>query len=388
MEFNPHKAFDSTAAAGITWLDLERIEERYLLAACADGSLAAFDVARPAHGLSSLTAHHTPVFQVSRTAPGAHTFTVTAALWYPVDTGLFVTASFDQKVQVWDSNHVLPVASFELGHRVYCAAMSPLAHAHALIAAGSGDPAVKLCDTRSGAFTHNLTGHRQAVWAAAWSPSSQWHLATGGCDGQVRMWDIRRAGCIALLDQHDSQPSTTMSAMPMADDWPSIAGVAGEQDVVSPTATSTAHDGRVTALLPTPDGLSWLSAATDSRVRLWSVPHFRNTLVNFPNTHNRAIRARQLAVTEDSRFLFHPSGSSIQVFHMADGQQLKVLRGAHFETINCCVWNSSQQELYSAGNDLSIHVWSPLQRQQPKEALGLSERPAEADEDRWSDDDF
>ena len=134
-------------------------------------------------------------------------------------------------MQVWDSNHVLPVASFQLDQRVYCAAMSPLAHAHALIAAGSGDPAVgsvnplmhilahrtaplprlplphratpqrhaeswpaariamhvqvKLCDARSGAFTHNLTGHRQAVWAAAWSPSSQWHLATGGCDGQV-----------------------------------------------------------------------------------------------------------------------------------------------------------------------------------------------------------
>jgi hypothetical protein len=45
-------------------------------------------------------------------------------------------------VQVWDSNHVLPVASFQLDHRVYCAAMSPLAHAHALIAAGSGNPAV------------------------------------------------------------------------------------------------------------------------------------------------------------------------------------------------------------------------------------------------------
>lgn len=37
---------------------------------------------------------------MNHTAPGAHTFTVTAVLWYPVDTGLFVTASFDQKVQV------------------------------------------------------------------------------------------------------------------------------------------------------------------------------------------------------------------------------------------------------------------------------------------------
>jgi hypothetical protein len=63
-----------------------------------------------------------------------------------------------------------------------------------------------------------------------------------------------------------------------------------EQEVVLPTATATAHDGRVTALLPMPNGLSWLSAATDSRVRLWSVPHFRSgfvvihrsAMLNFP----------------------------------------------------------------------------------------------------------
>jgi len=54
-----------------------------------------------------------------------------------------------------------------------------------------------------------------------------------------------------------------------------------ERDVVPPMATATAHDGRVTALLPTPDGLSWLSAATDSRVRLWSVPKFRCRLVRY-----------------------------------------------------------------------------------------------------------
>lgn len=39
MEYNRHKVVDGAAAAGITWLDLERIEERYLLAACADGAL-------------------------------------------------------------------------------------------------------------------------------------------------------------------------------------------------------------------------------------------------------------------------------------------------------------------------------------------------------------
>ncbi len=48
-----------------------------------------------------------------------------------------------------------------------------------------GGPQVRLCDARSGAFTHELEGHTRAVWAVTWDPSSQWRLATGACDGQV-----------------------------------------------------------------------------------------------------------------------------------------------------------------------------------------------------------
>lgn len=44
------------------------------------------------------------------------------------------------------------------------------------------------------------------------------------------------------------------------------------------------------------------------------------------------------------------------------------------------------QELYSGSNDLNINVWSPKERVQPEEALGLSEDVREDDEDRWSDD--
>ena len=56
---------------------------------------------------------------------------------------------------------------------------------HAQVATGAEDPAVRLCDPATGGFTHVLTGHRGAVWAAAWSRTSEWHLATGASDGQV-----------------------------------------------------------------------------------------------------------------------------------------------------------------------------------------------------------
>ena len=45
---------------------------------------------------------------------------------------------------------------------------------------------VKLCDLASGAFTHSLVGHREAIWALHWSLTSEWHLFTSAADGQVR----------------------------------------------------------------------------------------------------------------------------------------------------------------------------------------------------------
>jgi DNA excision repair protein ERCC-8 len=49
-----------------------------------------------------------------------------------------------------------------------------------------------------------------------WSASSEWILYSGGCDGAIRFWDIRRAGCFQVLDHNRSQiekrPSVTNSA--------------------------------------------------------------------------------------------------------------------------------------------------------------------------------
>lgn len=50
---------------------------------------------------------------------------------------------------------------------------------------------------------HFLTA--AGVMSVEWSSSSEWVLVTGGCDGAIRFWDIRRAGCFLVLDQSQSQ---------------------------------------------------------------------------------------------------------------------------------------------------------------------------------------
>ena len=64
--------------------------------------------------------------------------------------------------------------------------MSAAAATHCLIAVVGGDPHVKLCDPATGGFTHSLVGHRESVWAVSWSLDCEYHLVTGGCDGQVQ----------------------------------------------------------------------------------------------------------------------------------------------------------------------------------------------------------
>lgn len=63
---------------------------------------------------------------------------------------------------------------------------------------------------------------------------------------------------------------------------------------------------------------------------------FRHLLVNYPSAFNRSLRARQLSVSEDSRMLFHPSGSAVQVYDVDSGRLLRTLQGAHFDTVNTC----------------------------------------------------
>lgn len=71
--------------------------------------------------------------------------------------------------------------------------------------------------------------------------------------------------------------------------------------------------------MPTPDGLHWLSAGTDDRVRLWDAATYRHCLVHYPSAFNRANKARHMAVSDDSSTLFFPSGSVVQVCCAAGG---------------------------------------------------------------------
>lgn len=134
--------------------------------------------------------------------PQSHQFGVSSVAYYPPDPGLFVTASYDKSVKVWDANELTVAFTFDLGLAPHSVAIAPHAR-HALVAVSSASPAIRLLDLASGSATHSLVhgGRPVGTCTANWSPRDEHILASGGSDGTVMLWDIRMAaGCIACLD--------------------------------------------------------------------------------------------------------------------------------------------------------------------------------------------
>ncbi|KAI4389492.1 hypothetical protein MLD38_001714 [Melastoma candidum] len=390
---SPHKG-------SVNSLQVDSTEGRYLLSGASDASVAVFDAQKPQdYEGGGLMAKHRPVFVVDKQHPHGHKYAVSSATWYPIDTGLFVTGSYDHLIKVWDTNTTQAVMNFKMPGKVYSTSMSSLATSHMLIAAGTEDVQVRLCDVASGAFSHTLSGHRDGVMTVQWSTSSEWVLLTGGCDGAIRFWDIRRAGCFHVLDQSHSQlgrrpPFLELSAVAKVST--SRSSISGRNMSVKSSASlrksvhgngakhlssgkvpakgmkqrlhpgmmssqdrATAHYGAVTGLRASEDGMYLFSAGSDSRLRLWDIESGCNTLVNFETVRLQASKPIQMSLAQESALVFIPCMTAVKGFDWWTGKTCHTFRG-HYEYVNCCWYSSQDQELYTGGNDRQILVWMKM----------------------------
>ncbi|XP_031404768.1 WD repeat-containing protein ATCSA-1-like [Punica granatum] len=418
LQLSNTKDIVSPHRGSVNSLQIDLTEGRYLLSGASDASTAVFDVLQPQdYEGGGLIAKHKSILVVDKQHEQGHKYAVSTAIWYPIDTGLFITGSYDHFIKVWDTNSTQVVMNFKMPGKVYTTAMSPLATSHMLIAAGTEDVQVRLCDIASGAFAHTLSGHRDGVMTAQWSASSEWVLVTGGCDGAIRFWDIRRAGCFRVLDQSHSQlgrrppilchattkastsksslggqstsakTGTTLGKFPNGNGTKksSLGRILGKTSskqrlhpgMMSSRDRATAHYGAVTGLKVTEDGMYLLSAGSDSRLRLWDVESGWNTLVNFETVRLQTNKAIQLAVSQESDLVFVPCMTAVKAFDFWSGKTSMTFRG-HFENVNCCWFSSHDQELYTGGNDRQILVWSPFVSHEMEEGTAQ-------DRDSWSD---
>ncbi|CAM9305104.1 unnamed protein product [Chrysoparadoxa australica] len=398
LQLDPTKELISPHNGPACWVDIDAVEGRYLLVGGADATVSLFDLEGTAsvdggedstQALGGKGKHMARTESISRSLQGTeaargqgHCYSVSSVQWYPVDTGLFVSAAMDGVTKVWDTNHMEVVLEFPLKSKVFAASMSPVASRDTVIAVGSDHTSVRLCDLKSGGFTHSLPGHREAVWCIAWAPFNENLLTSGGRDGRVLYWDIRRSGASACLHSFDMSGRDGGRRLSMSEH------TIGPQTSRA-SSVARAHAGAVNSLAFSRCGRFLLSAGTDGRIRRWELAQGQDTLTNYLEAHNRRPRPVRMAI--GGRTLFFPSSSRGDVMsyplHSKDGRACNtrfspaasVLKG-HFEPALCCAFRDSTQELITGGGDGLLLRWSSPK---PKPV----ERDRSLDEDAWSSGD-
>ena len=294
----------------------------------------------------------------------AHKFGITHLSFYPFDSLAFLSTSYDHTLKIYATETLTLSASFDLDSVVYSHGLSPIAD-HLLVACATQHPAVRLVDLRSGASAHSLAGHQGAVLSVAWSPRDEYVLASGGSDGVVRLWDIRRsAGSLGVLNMDDSV---------------GIGGEDGRGKNARARNHGKAHIGACNGVVWTEDGKNLVTAGHDERVRVWDVGVGANALSHFgpiiKNTHLSTLlpllAPRHLS---GSQVMLYPNEKEILMFELLEGTLIKRLRAPGVAVaqargsagqrniknrVTSLCWRAGDVEMYSAHSDGLIRAWKP-----------------------------
>lgn len=222
-------------------------------------------------------------------------------------------------------------------------------------------------DLHSGSTTHTLAGHHSgAVLSVAWSPKDEHILASGGMDGTIRLWDVRRsAGCLGVLD---------------AEDGVGIVGYDGSGQGARPRLRGTAHAGPVNGLVWTNDARHLVSTGHDEKIHVWDCHTGANTFATFgPIIRNRTVSGVVPMIVPKSLtkvgedVLFYPSEKEILMFELFEGRLIKKLKAPSLltssksgigdrnirERVTALAWRPHDVEMFSAHGDGSIRAWQP-----------------------------
>ncbi|KAI5953283.1 hypothetical protein KGF54_002654 [Candida jiufengensis] len=364
--------------SNINSLSLEKNDYRFLLSGCGDSSIKLWDlnsqdVVREENEIDKrLNRTHNPekfdnfdydnpvsVYQNVATIPRRefHKFGISNLQWWPYDTGMFVSSSFDHTVKIWDTNELQPVHTFNLNNRVYSI---DVCGENSLIATASDQPFIRILDMKSTSSAHTLSGHKGKTLSVKWHPTNPNLLASGGYDGEVRIWDIRRSkSLLCRLDMLRTNTSQTNTG--------------GINENLTQNSIK-AHSGPVNGLVWEESGTILYTAGNDDKVRVWdmvstSYPPI-NKLINFgPLTRNKypqtiPILLNPKGETNLQYLLFPSENGEILIYRTIDGKLVNRLSRKGTKNIgrttSMCNGGPFTAKYFAGTNDGEIIQWSPF----------------------------
>ncbi|MFC4532916.1 TIR domain-containing protein [Sphaerisporangium dianthi] len=281
---------------------------------------------------------------------------------YSSDGGLLAFGSEDGGVLVCDSVSGSPLRTLH-GHRgrVYKVVYGP-----GMLVTGAADGTVRIWDPSMGTPRHVLTGHAEGVWPVVLSPSGEL-VAAGGADGVMRVWSAATGEPLASLPGHTS-PIYSAVFLPGR----LVTGDAGGAIRVWDLATGrlshslTGHQGTVYRLALSPDGRLLAAGDHTGAVKIW------NPATGAPLHDLRGHTGRVYALD------FHPSGDllvsgdtigAVRLWDPRTGRPQGALAG-HSGAVYQVLFSPGGDTLATGDSDGVVRMWEPDTGRQRAELSG------------------
>ncbi|GGN59539.1 hypothetical protein GCM10010112_14670 [Actinoplanes lobatus] len=210
-----------------------------------------------------------------------------------------------------------------------------------------------------GGFRGALTGHTDAVWAAAFSPDDSL-LATGGEDRSVRLWSTvtgRQLG-EPLARHRDAIRSIAFSPDGRILATASDDNTVGLWSLQSRTAIHPGLRGHTNAVLDvafSPDGRRIATGSIDKTVRLWDA----TTGAQLGPAHSHAGQVYAVAFSPDGGVLASAgSDGVVHEWNSATGAQIGQIRTGHGGAVRSIAFSSDGKRLATGGDDRTIRIVS------------------------------